>query len=201
MGFFAEKSMGHHGDHPAPCSWLAPSEGVFGKKELLGVDSRLITSSRAQPARRSRSAVRPGWGYVWGYLRVTEVANRCQLWVSSGSLIVLLSTKDHIESCPRLSENPAAERLAGFSVSNEIQSPLSPPKGDVAHATYAHSRNSTPSKRLNCAMSRSGGAPKCRLYSRLNCEGLSYPTRTATDPTSPLCRSSNLRASCSRSCF
>ncbi len=57
------------------------------------------------------------------------------------------------------------------------------------------------SLRRNCTTSRNGGAPNRRLYSRLNCDALSYPTRAATDPTSAPCPSNSRRASCRRNCF
>jgi alkylhydroperoxidase/carboxymuconolactone decarboxylase family protein YurZ len=45
--------------------------------------------------------------------------------------------------------------------------------------------------------SRRGGAPNRRLYSRLNCDGLSYPTRCPTCATSRADDSSKAPASCS----
>lgn len=120
---FWEKSMGHHGDHPAPCSWLAPLEGVFGEKELLSLDSRPITSFRAQPACRSRSAVRRSWGYVWGYLQVSDVANHCQLWVSWGSLIVLLPpkiTSEVVRDCPKAPQPKGSRGFLFLTKSNRL---------------------------------------------------------------------------------
>ena len=51
------------------------------------------------------------------------------------------------------------------------------------------------------AASRLGGAPNSRRYSRLNWDGLSYPTRWATPVTSCGWAASSSRASCSRICF
>jgi hypothetical protein len=44
-------------------------------------------------------------------------------------------------------------------------------------------------------MFRRGGVPNSRRYSRLKCDGLSYPTRDATPAASRLSPSINRRAS------
>ena len=64
----------------------------------------------------------------------------------------------------------------------------------------------TPSKRVRksaryTAMSRFGEIPKCLLYSRLNCVGLSYPTAYAAFATVSLSEIIRRRASCNRRFF
>jgi hypothetical protein len=54
---------------------------------------------------------------------------------------------------------------------------------------------------LMALMSRMGGWPKKRLYSRLNWLTLSYPTSKATVEASTPSRSIRPRAACSRNCF
>ena len=51
------------------------------------------------------------------------------------------------------------------------------------------------------AMSRFGETPKCLLYSRLNCVGLSYPTAYAAFATVSLSEIIRRRASCNRRFF
>ncbi|WP_341804970.1 hypothetical protein [Paraburkholderia caballeronis] len=67
--------------------------------------------------------------------------------------------------------------------------------GSGDHSPFARATS------LSRAASFPGGTPKNRLYSRLNCDGLLYPTENPTAATSSCCDSSRTRASCNRTCF